>query len=74
MKLQLLVISGSQAKDAFHRGITDPETLKTLGFCRTISFDSIPEQNAFIEGFELAQNLKGPILHDRSRSTESSSD
>lgn len=62
MTLELLIVSGSQAKRALAQGILDPSILKTLGFCRSVSFESLAEREAFLRGFNLAQKLSNPEI------------
>ena len=66
MTIEILIISGSRAKKALTQGATDPQFLRTLGFCRNVQFDHIGEREAFKEGFELALKLEDPVIHDRS--------
>lgn len=53
--LEVAVIYGVDAVDAYHDGETDVEVLSHLGQVKFFDFPSVAELNAFIRGVEEAQ-------------------
>ena len=56
--LKLWIVSGDEAKAAFHDGERDPLKLRGLGFYAEFQFNSLEEMKAFILGFETCENLE----------------
>lgn len=61
---RITVIAGKKSRCFFEHGERNRDRLRDEGVCLDFEFDTLPELQAFMQGFEMGSKLKKAILTD----------